>query len=151
MKTTSALLAAAALALPALPTMVSAKEYGDFKPGYTFTKRVIDVDTVRYSMWDTDEGVSIPGDVPNYRQGSRVKFTIGKKGHLTARDGLKLEYLYERNGRNYYGDEDFPDKFDSGSVRKRDNDTAGKVRLKFVRIDWSWTGREVTEVTYTLK
>lgn len=143
------ILFAVGLLCATLPVNASAKEYGDFTPGQTFTLTVVDKSSKRYTFWDTDK-VSVPGDVPNYAVGSKVKFTIGKRGQLTARDGLYLRYFYEDDGKNYYGSETAPDS-NTGKVSKGANVPAKSISLRFVRVQPDWFGTKTTIVTYKLR
>ena len=78
----------------------SVKKYGGFKAGQQFTFRISDKDVEKITG-------SVPNEIPNFREGEKVKFTIGKKGQLTARDGVwipledghRYRKEYERIGR----------------------------------------------------
>lgn len=70
---------AATQAAPASQLSRSVKKYGGFKPGYQFTLRVTDKDVDKVAG-------SLPGEIPNFREGDKIKFTIGKRGQLIARD-----------------------------------------------------------------
>lgn len=133
-------------AAPASQLSRSAKTYGGFEPGYQFTLRVVDKDVEKI-------GGSVPNEIPDFDEGNKIKFTIGKKGQLTARDEvwLKLEdggvskNKYERIGSR-------PTKLTSYATiykDKKGNPVKGKLVFRITSFDniipMSY------EVTYRLK
>lgn len=72
-------------------SQADAKTYGGLKPGQTFTF------TVNYKVSSktvglvTKQDVAVPAGVPNFKLGSKVTFTVGPKGQLTAK-GMSLPF-----------------------------------------------------------
>lgn len=86
------LCAAVLLPLPAL-----AKDYGGLKPGDTFTLKVKKVtSTKKTGYFGQETKASVPGYVPKFRKGQKIRFKIGKKGQLTAKK-LKIDYAHSDN------------------------------------------------------
>lgn len=88
----------APLAIQAAPVSqlsYSGKKYGGFKPGDQFVLRVTDRDVEQVAG-------SVPNEIPNFREGDKVKFTIGKKGQLTARDGVWIKLEDGSRSKNKY-------------------------------------------------
>ncbi len=90
-----------ATAAPVSKTSHFAKMYGGFTPGYKFTLRVTDKEIIRVAG-------DVPNEVPNFKEDTKIKFTIGKKGQLTAREKLYIPLengsqdgnVYEKFGSN---------------------------------------------------
>lgn len=125
--TTCGILAPAAIqAAPVSQLSRSVKKYGGFKPGYQFTLRVTDKDVDKI-------GGDVPNEVPSFREGAKIKFTIGKKGQLMAREGVWIGFEdgssdgndYEKIGSN-------PTKLSSYAyIDKNGNGKAAKGELVF--------------------
>ncbi|RYD18808.1 MAG: hypothetical protein EOP88_21305 [Verrucomicrobiaceae bacterium] len=93
--TCSALAPVALQAAPVSQLSHSVKKYGGFESGYQFTLRVTDKDVDRVAG-------SVPNEIPNFREGDKVKFTIGKKGQLTARDSVFIKLEDSSRSKNKY-------------------------------------------------
>lgn len=144
--TCAALVPATVQAAPASQISRSIKKYGDFKPGYQFTLRVTDRDVVKL-------GGSLPGEIPNFRKGDKIKFTIGDKGQLKGPDGLKIDFDDSSKKRNDYvkiGSN--PLKLTSvGYISKDSNRKPVKGKITFTITSFDHFLPMKYLVTYTLK
>ena len=68
-----------------------AKTYGGFKPGDKFTFTVNYRTSNKTVGTVTKENVPVPAGIPDFKLGSKVTFTIGPKGQLTAK-GMSLPF-----------------------------------------------------------
>lgn len=80
---------------------VQAKTYGGYKPGRTFELKVVERSSVKKTAFDKDKNQPIPSGIPNFKKKQVVKFTIGKKGQLTAK-GMSIGYETKISRGNYY-------------------------------------------------
>ena len=145
----------AALLLPILSTEASAKKYGDFKPGYTFTLRVEKVSSVEATGIPgsgTTKKVGIPDGLPKFRKGQKVRFRIGSRGQLIFK-GAKIPFLEDVGYSNLYR-RTKPMSLaatDDGQVIKTKKNKAEAVFLNFTRRSGG-PGRTVTySLSYTLR
>jgi hypothetical protein len=80
---------------------LQARTYGGFEPFKRFKLTVTKVTSVKRTGLTLQTDAAIPAGIPSYRLGERVKFTIGRRGGLTAR-GLNLAFKNgNRNVNNY--------------------------------------------------
>lgn len=82
-------LACAAVLLPF--TQAEAKTFGGLTTGKTFTFTVNYRTSSKTTGMVTTDNVAIPEGIPKFKLGSKVTFTIGKKGELTAK-GMSLPF-----------------------------------------------------------
>jgi hypothetical protein len=138
--------AVSAHADPVSKTSHFAKRYGGFKPGDQFTLRVTDKDVIK-TFGD------VPNEVPSFREDAKIRFTIGKRGQLTAREGVYIPLedgsgdgnRYERIGSN-------PTKLTSiAYIDKNGNGKAAKGKLTFTITSFDNIFPMRYQVIYTLK
>ena len=85
--------------LPLSP--LQARTYGGFEPLKKFKLTVTKVTSVKRTGLTLQTDAAIPAGIPSYLLGQRVKFTIDRRGGLTAR-GLNLAFKNgNRNVNNY--------------------------------------------------
>ena len=77
-------IACAAILFPAVN--LDAKTFGGLKPGKTFTFTVNYRTSSKTTGTVTTQNAKIPDGIPKFKLGSKVTFTIGKKGELIAKD-----------------------------------------------------------------
>ncbi|RYD18305.1 MAG: hypothetical protein EOP88_23030 [Verrucomicrobiaceae bacterium] len=134
------------LAAPVSQLSASVKKYGGFKPGHQFTLRVVDKDVDKIAG-------SVPNEIPNFKEGNKIEFTIGKKGELTARDGVWVKYDDGSKGKNrYQRTGSRPTKLTSHATiykDKKGTPTSGKLVFNIVSFDNILP--MPYEVTYRLK
>jgi hypothetical protein len=82
-------IAICAILLPV--NQAGAKNYGGFKPGETFTLKLDYRTSVKAVGTLVTDKQPIPAGIPNFKVGSKVEFTIGKNGQLTAK-GLSMPF-----------------------------------------------------------
>lgn len=68
-----------------------AKTYGGFKPGDTFNLKLDYRTSIKEVGSVVTDKQPIPAGIPKFKVGATVKFTIGKKGQLTAK-GLSMPF-----------------------------------------------------------
>ncbi len=136
----------AAQAAPASQLSRSTKKYGGFKPGMTFKLRVTDRDVDRIAG-------SVPGEIPDFKKGDVIKFTIGKKGQLMGRDGIWIKFDDgSKKGNDYVRYGSNPSKLTS--IAYIDKNGAGepvKGTMRFTITDFSNFFPLKYQVTYKLK
>lgn len=144
-----------AAAFCALPIAAHAEKFGDFRPGQTFTRKVVEKSSIRYRLFDKDS-VPVPKNLPNFKRGASVRFRIGDEGQLIARKGIRLKFRSGTDGRNYYGSADraIP-RGDGAEVSKTNSGKPRSVSLYFVKVDdngWKfWESPKITVVRYRLR
>lgn len=134
----------------ALAAPLSAKTYGGFKPGKTFTFTV--VEKVSRSQVDLNPStdVPVPPGVVNLAVGSKVTFTIGKKGQLQFK---KLSYPFSA-GKKGYNDYLLPPAgglSESGAVYKNSKGEPKSVSLNYLKFVMKDLSRTTYNVDYKLK
>lgn len=77
------------------------KLFGGFAPGKTFTFKVTERVSGKVEGTKVTKNVPVPAGIPDYKKGQKVKFTIGKKGELTA-PGLSLPFKSDAGTANAY-------------------------------------------------
>ena len=81
----------------------AATAYGGFSPGLKFTLTVKSrVSKALVGTSTKPKTVAVPSDVPDYKLGQKVTFTIGAKGQLIAMDGLSLPFKSDKGSANAY-------------------------------------------------
>ena len=144
-------IACSALLLP-LGTL-EAKGTG-FKPGKTFTFTVETRLSTQASL-SGNKSVPVPKDVPKYAVGQKVKFTIGPKGELTAKNGLNIPYKADGGSAFVYTNASTATakkgKINTGQVFKNSKKVPYGVALQFIRRSGSGLSTKTTTVTYTLR
>ena len=146
---------AAALLLPILSTTASAKKYGGFKTGYTFTLRVKKVSSVEATGIPgsgTTKKVEIPDGLPKFRKGQKVRFKIGRRGKLVFK-GAKIPFREDAGYSNLYrrAEPMSVAATDDGQVIKTKKNKAEAVFLNFTRLSGG-PGKTVTySLSYTLR
>jgi len=132
----------------------AATTYGGFAPGKTFSFKVktrISKALVGFST--KPKTVAVPSDIPDYKLGQKITFTIGAKGQLIAKDGLLLPFKSDAGTANAYyikPDSKHP-QGDIGQVFKTPKNKPTAVHLLFVRVKVSGTSPTTTTVDYTFE
>ena len=130
------------------------KLYGDFAAGKQFTLTVTDVTVGKASLSGGTVSAKVPSGVPNFKEGNKVKFKIGKKGELTGK-GFSIAFVTGSGVSNAYAD-----KVKSGSFTLPDiaivykNSTTLQpegVALTFLKVTGSGFNTTTYTVTYTLE
>lgn len=79
----------------------ASKNFGGFSPGKRFTMTVESVTSSQSIGKKSKTSVPIPTGIPSFKKGQTVKFTIGKKGELTA-PGFSIPLLNSSARINSY-------------------------------------------------
>lgn len=79
------------------------KTYGNFAPETRFALTVVKRVTTRTKGRDVDRNVSIPKELPGFREGRRIRFTIGKHGQLTG-PGFSIDFRKGKRSANVYAE-----------------------------------------------
>lgn len=79
------------------------KSYGNFEPETKFTLTVVKRVTTRTQGRDVDKNVSIPKELPHFREGRKIRFTIGKRGQLTG-PGFSIDFKKGKAAANIYAE-----------------------------------------------
>ena len=72
-------------------SQAEAKTYGGLVPGQKFTFTVNYKTSSKTVGAVTKEDVAVPAGIPDFKPGSKVTFTVGPKGQLTAK-GMSLPF-----------------------------------------------------------
>lgn len=130
----------------------AAKTYGDFAPGKKFTLTVTDVVSVKGTLTGTPKKSAVPGGIPKFKKGQKVKFAIGSKGELKgAGFAIKFEagsitsnaYVNKpKKGANVQGD--------TGIVFKDSLAQPSAANLFFFKTSGSGLKTAVYSVNYVL-
>lgn len=87
------------LAIALLPLPSIAKDYGPLKPGDKFTLTVKKVSSTKQTgYFGPEEKAKIPGKVPKFKKGRKIRFKVGPKGQLIAK---KLRIAYAHGDKKY--------------------------------------------------
>jgi hypothetical protein len=131
----------------------ASKSFGGFAPGKTFSFKVkTRISKALVGFGTKAKTVAVPGDVPDYKLGQKITFTIGAKGQLTAKD---LSLPYKSDGGTavaYYikPDSSHP-QGDIGQVFKTLTNRPTGAHLLFVRVKVNGTTPTTTTVDYTFE
>ncbi len=130
------------------------KLYGDFAAGKKFTLTVTDVTVGKASLSGGTVSAKVPSGVPNFKEGDKVTFKIGKKGELTGK-GFSIAFRTGSGVSNAYAD-----KVKKGSLTLPDigivykNSTTLEpegVALNFFKVTGSGFNTATYSITYTLE
>lgn len=147
---------AIACAIIVLPvSQLEARNYGGFKPGQTFNKKVSKVISAKTDLSGKTTRAAIPKTVPKLKKGQRIKFKIGKRGQLALPNRYKTQIKFESDGgnQNVYANRPTAKstKIDTANVYKNAKGRPMNVVLGFVRITGTGLKMESRSVTYELK
>jgi len=129
---------------------VSAKTYGGFEPGKTFTFTVVEkVSKAQVDLTPATD-VPVPAGVPNLAVGGKVTFTIGNKGQLLF---MNSSFPFESAKKTYnqYLVPPADGLSKSGAVYKNSKGQAKSVTLNYLKIEMDGLSRTTTNVDYKLK
>jgi hypothetical protein len=79
------------------------KTYGNFAPETKFALTVVKRTTTRTKGRDVDKNVSVPAELPRFREGRRIRLTIGKHGQLTG-PGFSIDFRKGKRSANVYAE-----------------------------------------------
>jgi len=79
------------------------KTYGNFEPETQFTLTVVKRVTTRTRGRDVEKNVSIPKELPHFREDRKIRFTIGKRGQLTG-PGFSIDFKKGKAAANIYAE-----------------------------------------------
>lgn len=135
--------------LPALSIQATAKTYGDFEPGQTFTLKVTDKESIRTENDDVDRDVPVPKDLPRFQIGDAITFSIGPKGALKG-PGFTIRYREDEDRLNLYSNNPSgsASKGDTATIRKGSKGKPTKGTLVFYKYRFSGFKLITNSVTY---
>jgi hypothetical protein len=129
---------------------LSAKTYGGFEPGKTFTFTVVDKLSKSQVDLNSETDVPVPPGILNLAVGSKVTFTIGKKGQLQFK---KVSFPFDigKKGYNQYLLPPADGLSKSGLVYKNTKGEPKAVSLNYLKFVTDGASRTTFRVDYKLK
>ena len=134
----------------AVAAPVQAKTYGGFKPGKTFTFTVTARSSTKQVDLNPSVNVPVPAGVVKLGLGSKVRFTIGRKGQLEFK---KSSFPYDSSGAEYVQYVRPPKNglSQSGTIYKSKKGKPVGASLNFLKIITNGASRTVYAVDYQLE
>ncbi len=128
------------------------KLYGGLAPGTTFTLKVTDASTSRTEGENIRKGVPIPNGIPEFKEGQRVKFTIGDAGQLEGA-GFSVTYNTREERLNLYSNKPSwkSPNGEAATVSKTSTNKPKGASLTFYKFKFSGFIPVTTTVTYLLE
>lgn len=126
---------------------------GGLKPGTSFKLTVITRSSIKISQLKTDLHAPIPSEIPDFKKGQHVKFTIGSNGQLKA-DRMSIPIVFADSFSNFYLKERRVNSStigSSGSLEKRKKTIPTKLILTFVRASGTGFEHKSNTVSYVLE
>lgn len=127
-----------------------ARTYGGFEPGKTFTFTVVDKVSQKQVDLNPATDTPPPPGVVNLAIGSKITFTIGKKGQLQFK---KVSFPFDlgKKGYNQYLLQPVDGLSQSGTVYKNAGGEPKGVSLNSLKIVMNGLSRTTYNVDYKLK
>lgn len=127
------------------------KKFGDFTSGQKFTFTVDEVVSSKATLGGVNKKTPVPGGIPKFKKGQKVKFTIGSKGELKG-PGFTIKFEADGGLSNVYVNK--PKKgstqADTATVYKNANNKPAGVALSFFKVTVKGFTPTVYSVHYTL-
>jgi hypothetical protein len=138
--------------MPLSQAEAATKNFGGFKPGKTFTFTVREIVSIKAVGFAKPVKAPIPAGVPKLKKGQKVKFTIGKKGELTAK-GISIPFKADGGSANVYSfiKTGASPATNTAQVFKTPAGKPTNVALSFIRAKYAGFSTTTNTVTYTLK
>ncbi|MES2921056.1 MAG: hypothetical protein V4819_05900 [Verrucomicrobiota bacterium] len=146
----TAIVVACGALLPLAPVQATAKTFGGFSVGKEFTLTVKSRISTKTVGTTIKKNVPVPTGWPDYKVGTKVKFTIGKGGRLTAKN-VSLPFKGVSGNQNLYGVEPSATGGKDGKIVKNTKGAPFAGDLFFVTRKFSLTGQTTNELSYVFE